>query len=104
MSGTRRPGGRAAEPRSRRGLAVDERATRDVVRMRRRLHGVEDRRDARVGAVEHGAPLVAGAGPEDLRQARLLRRPQRAVALLGEVGVVPQAEPVEERGVELWLD
>ncbi len=63
----------------------------------------DDRRDAGVGGIEDLGPLVAGPGPEGRREGLTQLRPAGPVVLRRQSGRV-QAEPVEQRGVELRLD
>ena len=77
-----------------------------VVRMVRRLVGVEHRREADVGALQQRAPLVARPGPDHRGHPRLHRRPRAAVELVGQrapaVDVVGQADPRERARRTTW--
>ncbi len=84
-------------------VPFDDGASRRDVRVRGHLAERQHRRDAGVGALERGGPLVARAGAEHGREPLLQLRPALAVVLAGEVGV-GEAQPGEQRGVELRFD
>src|SRR5437764_4542903 len=68
------------------------------------LDGVEHRRDAGVGAIEDGDPVVAGAGANGCRDARPGCRPSVAVVLRSDVGVVSETEASDKLRMKLRFE
>ena len=85
-------------------VAVAPDATRDQVRIGSGLVGAEHRGDARVAVGEHRDPVITGTGADGLRDDHALARPDASVVLVGQVRVIAEIEPVEERRVEAGLD
>ncbi len=99
--------GRGAGEAGRRGrlddaVVLDVGAAGGEVRVRGRLGVAEDRRDARVGALEEGGPLVAGAGAEGVGEQGAQGGPLAGVEPVG--GGVGEVEQAQQLGVERGLE
>ena len=83
-------------------VVLDVGAARREVRVSGCLGVAEDRLDARVGALEDGRPLVAGAGAEGVGEQGAQGGPRARVEAVGRgVGEVGQAQQLGvERGLE----